>query len=69
MSIGAGRESIAAAFLLTVSTGAAVAVPITVTDPLQSKQSSFRSGDFVRHGASSVVPNGPNGGTTGSPMG
>ena len=50
----------------------AVASPITITDPylqwfnLGPNNLSFGSGQFVRYGATSVVPNGPTGGTTGS---
>jgi hypothetical protein len=49
----------------------AVASPITITDPylqwfnLGPNNLQFGSGQFVRFGATSVVPNGPSGGTTG----
>lgn len=54
-----------------LSTGAS-ANPVTVTDPylqwynLGPNNLQFGSGQFVRYGASSVVPNGPSGGTIGS---
>jgi hypothetical protein len=50
----------------------AFASPITITDPylqwfnLGPNNLSFGSGQFVRYGATSVVPNGPSGGTTGT---
>jgi hypothetical protein len=50
----------------------AMANPITVTDPylqwfnLGPNNLSFGSGQFARYGATSVTPNGPAGGTTGT---
>jgi len=49
-----------------------LATPITITDPylqwfnLGPNNLSFGSGEFVRYGATSVVPNGPTGGTIGT---
>jgi hypothetical protein len=50
----------------------AIASPITISDAyvqwfnLGPNNLSFGSGQFVRYGATSVVPNGPSGGTTGT---
>jgi Fibronectin type III domain/PEP-CTERM motif len=50
---------------------AVVVSPITITDPFVQwynvgpNNLDFTSGQFIRYGATSVVPNGPSGGTTG----
>lgn len=52
--------------------GTALADPITINDPFLQwynvgpNNLQFGNGDFVRYGATSVLPNGPSGGTTGS---
>jgi len=72
MSIRTARTGITAAFFLSVSTGAALATPITIGDPylqwfnLGPNNLSFGNGEFVRYGATNVTPNGPSGGTTGT---
>lgn len=57
--------------LASTCCGPALANPITITDPyvqwynVGPNNLNFWSGEFVRYGATSVVPNGPSGGTTG----
>jgi hypothetical protein len=71
MSISRGRILIAC-LVSGLYCGTALANPITITDAylqwfnIGPNNLQFGSGDFVRYGATSVVPNGPSGGTTGS---
>src|SRR3981189_967816 len=71
MSISRGRILIAC-LVSGLYCGTALANPITITDAylqwfnIGPNNLPFGSGDFVRYGATSVVPNGPSGGTTGS---
>lgn len=63
--------ALTASLLVSTCCGPALANAITITDPyvqwynVGPNNLAFQSGEFIRYGATSVIPNGPAGGTTG----
>lgn len=64
-------KALTAALLASGCYGSAVASPISISDPyvqwynVGPNNLDFNTGEFIRYGATSVVPNGVTGGTTG----